>query len=398
MKFNYQVRTKEGEIQAGLVEASSKEAALLLLQKHGFYVTYLERLKIPFYAAKLKIFSGISPKDIVLFSRQLAIMFESKVPMIESLRVLANQIKNLEFQEMLFDLAEEVEGGSSFSQALSRHPKIFSPFYISMIKAGEAAGKLDHSLKYLAEYLEREYRLSAKVKGAMIYPSFVVLAVFFVLFAMVFFIIPNLKTVIMESGAEIPKITLLIIKAADALKKFGFFIVAAVFLLLLLAFRFYKSEKGKNLSDRAFIRMPLIGPLLKTIYLSRFAENLSTLISGGLMITQALELSADVVGNYTYQKAIFSARDEVKKGSPISAILALFPEIFPPIFIQMIMVGEKTGTLDTSLISIADFYRQEAERSIENLITVLEPAFILFLGLIVGGLMFFLLMPLYSMI
>jgi len=179
VKFNYQVRTKQGEIQSGVVETSSKEGALSLLQKHGFYVTYIEESKIPFYAKSFDLFKKISVRDVVLFSRQLAMMFNAKVSLVESLRVLAGQTENPKFNEKISKIAEEIEGGSPFSKALSHHPKVFSIFYVSMVKAGEVSGKLSQSLDYLAKYLEREYHLASKTKGALIYPALVLFLVFF---------------------------------------------------------------------------------------------------------------------------------------------------------------------------------------------------------------------------
>jgi len=396
MKFNYQARTKTGEIQTGVVEASSREAALLLLQKYGFYVTYLEEAKVPFYAKRVEIFQRISRRDIVLFSRQLSMMFSSRVSLVEALRSLASQTKNSVLRETILDISEEVEGGSPFSDALSRHPKIFSQIYVSMVKAGEVSGKLSETLNYLADYLEREYYLASKTKGALIYPALILLVTLLVLILMIFLVIPNLKSVILASGAEIPKSTKLVIALSDFLRKSGLFLIFGSLLFLFLIFRYYKTKEGKNLFDKIFLKLPLIGPLLQLIYLSRFAENLSTLISGGLMIAQALELSAHTIGNSIYQEAILKARDEVRKGIPISSNLSLFPEIFPPVFIQMILVGEKIGALDVSLMNIANFYQREVGREVDSLISILEPVLIIILGVIVGGMMLSVLMPLYQ--
>ena len=231
MKFNYQARTKEGEIQTGVVEASSKEAALSLLEKHGFYITYLEEAKPPFYARKVKIFTKISLRDIVLFSRQLSIMFGSKVPLVEALRVLTSQAESSELREKISSLSEEVEGGSPFSKALSRHPRIFSPLYVSMVKAGEASGRLSESLNYLAEHLEREYHLSAKIKGALIYPFLVLSVVLLVLYLMVFLVIPSLTLIIREATVEIPKVTQIVIKASEFLREFGSFLIVGFFII-----------------------------------------------------------------------------------------------------------------------------------------------------------------------
>src|SRR4030042_462538 len=192
MKFNYQGRTKEGESRVGQVEASSKDAAINLLQKYDLYVPFLEESKPPIYAKKIKIFENISRKDVVLFSRQLSIMFKSKVSLIEALRVLASQMKNADFKEKVFEISEEVEAGTSFSKAISKYPKIFSSFYVSMVKSGEVSGKLSEVLSYLAEHLEREYQLASKAKGAMGYPALVLFIVILVIFMMVFLVIPNL--------------------------------------------------------------------------------------------------------------------------------------------------------------------------------------------------------------
>ena len=398
MKFNYQARTKTGEIRTGQIEASSKEAALIFLQKYGLYVTFLGEEVSPFYAKKIKLFEGVPAKDIVLFSRQLSIMFKSKVPLIESLKVLSAQVKNPNFQEIILKLSEEVEAGTAFSIALSRYPKVFSSFYISVVKAGEAAGSLSESLNYLAEHLEREYHLTAKVRGALLYPAFILLVVLAVLVLMVFFVIPNLTAVLEASGGELPLPTRFVMGSADFLRNQGLWIILVLFIVGVFCFRYYFTEKGRNFFDRIFLRLPLIGTFLKMVYLSRFAENLSTLISGGLPIIQALEIAAVITGNTSYQKIILQAREEVRKGEQISSVLARAPGLFPPVFVQMALIGEKTGTLDSTLRNIVDFYQKEIDRTIDNLLSILEPVLIVFLGLVVAGVMLSILMPIYKVI
>ena len=398
MKFNYQARTKKGEIQSGTAEASSREAAISLLQKYGLYVTILEEAEAPpIYARRIKFFERIPAAEIVLFSRQLSILFKSKVSLVEALEVLAIQTKNPDFKEKIFKMAEDVEGGTALSGALSRHPKIFSSFYIAMVKAGEASGKLSEALSYLAEHLEREYRLIARIRGAMIYPAMVVFIAVLVLALMMFFVVPQLTKVLGETGAELPLATQMIIGLSAFLKKWGWILILILIGLIIGLFRYYRTKEGKKFFDQAFLRLPLAGPLLKMIYLSRFAENLSTLISGGLPIAQALEITGGIVGNTTYKEIIFKARDEVRRGEPISSVLGRSPENFPPVFTQMILVGEKTGTLDKTLMDVVDFYQKEVDRTVENLLSILEPALIVFLGLVVAGLMAAILMPLYQM-
>ena len=398
MKFNYQARTKKGEAQSGAVEASSREAAISLLQKYGLYVTILEEAKAaPIYAKRVKIFERISAKDLVLFSRQLSILFKSKVSLVESLQTLAVQTKSLDFKEKIFKLAEEIEGGSSLSGALSHFPKVFSSFYIAMVRAGEASGKLSESLEYLAEHLEREYHLTSRIKGAMIYPAVVLLVAIAVLALMIIFVIPQLTKVLAEVGGELPAVTKMVISLSDLFRKSGWLIILGLIFLGIGLHRYYKSKKGKKVFDRAFLRLPLVSPILEMIHLSRFAENLSTLIYGGLPIAQALEITGDIVGNTVYQEIIFAARDEVRKGEPISSVLSRYPEFFPPVFTQMTLVGERTGTLDKTLMDLVSFYQKEVDRGVENLLSVLEPLLIVFLGGIVAGLMVAILMPLYKM-
>lgn len=399
MKYNYQARTKKGEVQTGIIEASSREAAIVLLRKYGLYVTILEEATaLPVYAKRLKLFEGITRQDIVLFSRQLSIMFKSKVPLVESLNVLSSQTRNLDLKERILDLSGEVEGGTSFSGALSRHPEIFSSFYISMVKAGEISGTLSESLEYLADHLEREYHLTSKIRGALLYPALIVVVVLLVITMMIFFVIPNLSEVLIGSGSELPTATKIVINSAAFLRKFGWVLGLVILLVIFAAFRYYRSQKGKKFFDGLFLKIPVIGPFLKTINLALFAENLSTLISGGLPIASALQTVGEIVGNSRYKEVIFEARDRVRKGETISSVLSAAPEVFPPVFVQMTLVGERTGTLDSTLMNIVNFYKKEIDRTIDNLLSILEPLLIVILGVVVAGLMLAILLPLYQMV
>lgn len=397
MKFNYQGRTKEGESRIGQVEASSKDAAINLLQKYDLYVTFLEESKPPIYAKKIKIFENISRKDVVLFSRQLSIMFQSKVSLIEALRVLASQMKNADFKEKVFEISEEVEAGTSFSKAISKYPKIFSSFYVSMVKSGEVSGKLSEVLSYLAEHLEREYHLTSKVQGAMVYPALVLFVVILVILLMVYLVIPNLSQVLQSSDQELPAATKFVLSFSDMIKSWGWLFIVLITFLVVFASRYYATEMGKKNLDKYSLKVPLIGGLLQLIYITRFSENLSTLISGGLPITQALDTVADIIGNHAYKEVILESREGVRRGEPISSVLSNYSSLFPPVFVQMVLVGEKTGSLDSVLMNITEFYQKEIDRTIDSLLSILEPVMIIFLGVVVGGMMFSILTPLYQM-
>ncbi len=396
MKFNYQARSKTGEIQSGVVDALSREAAFAVLRAHGIFVTALEEKVSPFYAKKLKIFQRITKKDIVGFSRQLAIMLKSKVSLTETFRTLARQTKNPNFREIISKVGKDVEGGTPLSKALGSFPKVFSSFFINMVKSGEASGKLSDAFLYLADYLEREYNFRGKIIEAMIYPLFVLLVFSAVAILMIVYILPQLTSVLEETGQQLPLITRLVMALSDFLKSRGWIVILVIIFLAIFIFRYLKSKKGKKVFDRILLKLPLIGPFLRKFYLSRFALNLSTLVSGGLPISQALEITGEVVGNEEYKKIIRETRDEVEKGTTISIILARYPKFISPLFYQMIVVGEKTGSLGSSLKNVVEFYREDVDRSLNNFVRLLEPIFIILLGILVGGLVAAVIIPIYS--
>jgi type IV pilus assembly protein PilC len=398
MKFNYQVRTKNGEVQIGVIEASSREAALNLLQKHKFYVTFLREIEAkPFFFKKIDLFKKkASRKDVLIFTRQLSILFKSGVPLPESLLALGNQAENPEMKETISKIEEEIEGGAALSQALSRYPRLFVPFYVSMIKSGEAVGKLSETLSYLAKHLEREHALNSKIRGAMIYPLFV-LAVFFIIsVVMVFFVFPNFSLLLNEIGQDLPWITKAVMGAANFVRTSGWIIFIVLLALFLFVFRYSQTKEGKAVADKIFLKTPIIKDFLKKIYLSRFAENFSTLISGGLPIVRALEITGDIVGSDIYKNILTQTREGVKRGETISSILREYPEYVSPFFVQMAVVGEKSGRIEEALSSIVDFYQEEVDKSLDNLTSLLEPIMIVFLGLIVAGLVAAVIMPLYQ--
>lgn len=380
------------------MEASSKEGALIFLQKNNLIITFLEEASgQPFYAKKIKLLERISKKDIVTFSRQLSLMFKSRISLLEALRALSDQAKNASLKEKISIIAGDVEGGTLFSQALSRFPKIFSAFYVSMVKSGEASGTLSESLNYLADNLEREYELAQKIQGAMLYPSMIIVVVIGVLVIMMLFVIPSLATVLEESDQELPLLTKIVIWLSGFLRSWWWLVMAIFIGIFAYIMRYLKTAAGKKMKDEYVLKIPLIAPFLKMVYVSRFAENLSTLVSGGLPIAKALEITSDIVGNGVYRAIISQIQEEVRKGERISSVLARYPENFPPLLTQMVQVGEKTGTLDQSLSNVVEFYRKEINRSIENLLAILEPALVVVLGIIVGGLMASVLMPMYKM-
>lgn len=397
MRFNYQARTKTGEIQTGIVEASGRETAFNVLKTHGLFVTALEETgTLPFYAKKLKFLERVTKKDIVLFSRQVSIMFKSNVPIVETFKAIAKQTRKSVFREKILKLSEEIEGGNSLSKTLSIYPKLFSPFYINMVKSGEASGKLSDVFIYLADYLEREQNFRSKIIGAMVYPIFVLIVFVAVVAIIMVYVIPQLTEVLEGTGQELPTITKVVVAMSNFLKEKWWLVLLITFGLIIALVQFARSKQGKIFFDNNLLRVPLLGNFLKKLCLARFALNLSTLISGGLPIAQALEITGEVVGNDRYKKIIFETMDGVKRGDPISSVLEQYPKLIFPLFYQMVTVGEKTGTLDSSLKNVVVFFQNDVDRGLDNFVRLLEPIFIVLLGGVVAGLMGAVLLPLYS--
>jgi len=396
MKFNYQARTKEGDIKSGIVEASTREAAFSTLKRHGLYITILEEVAIPFYAKKLNVLEKASKKDIVLFSRQLSIMIKSKVPLVETLRTIAKQTRKSTFRDQLLKVAEEVEGGAPLSKSFALFPKLFSPFYISMVKSGEASGKLNEIFTHLADYLEREDAFRSKIKGAMVYPIFIITVFIAVVGIIMIYVIPQLASVLEGSGQELPFITKLVMSISDYIQKKWWLVLLIIAAIVGGVYRYAKTKNGKDLFDRLYLKIPVLSAFLKKLYLSRFALNLSTLVSGGLPIAHALTITGEVVGNNYYRDIIFETRDGVKRGEPISSTLVKHQDVISPLFYQMVIAGEKTGSIGESLLNVVDFYQGDVDRSLDTFVRLLEPIFIIILGGVVAGLMGAVLMPLYS--
>jgi len=397
VKFYYQARTKEGSIQKGIVEASSRGAALNLLEKYGLFVTLLEKREdIPFYARKIKLFERVSKGEIVAFSRQLAIMFKSKIPIVEIFYTLAKQTQSPVFKSHIERIAEDIEGGSALSLALEKHPKIFNPFYISMVKSGEVSGTLSDVLEYLADHLEREHEFRAKLIGAMIYTIIVLIVVATVIIAMLVFVVPKLATVLEDFEAEIPRLTKILLSVSEFARTQGWILILVLLGVIIFFIRWFKTEEGKEVFDRFSLRMPILGGFLKKVYLARFAENLSTLIEGGLPIAAALEVTSEIIGNGTYKALLQLTRDEVRKGVKISAVLERYPEVIPPLVLQMTVVGERTGRMAPALRNVVTFYKKEVDRTLDNFVSFLEPLLIIFLGIVVAGIVVSVLMPIYQ--
>lgn len=397
MKYTYLARSQKGELQAGIVEAPDEDAALKNLQIQGLVVIRLkspEKLPVAFKA--IKIWQRISAKDIYVFFRQLAILVDANVPLVQSLRTLSQQMGNDNFKEAIFTIANDVDSGTSLSKAFAKYPKIFSPFLINMIKSGEVSGRLQESLNYLADYLEKRHYLNAKVRGAMFYPGFILFTFLVIGILIMTIVMPNLTSILTETGQELPWTTQIIIFASNFLLKWWWALLIIGIGGAVTLYRFIRTTLGRHLWDQLKLKIPIFGSIFKETYLSQFADSLSALVKGGVSIIQALDVAGQVTNNVIYQEVIFKTRDEVKVGKTISSELAKHKE-FSPLFVQMVSTGEKTGKLEVILEKLASFYSKEVDNIVENLSKLIEPILLIFLAVGVAILVAAVFMPIYNL-
>lgn len=396
MRFVYQARLKNGEVKSGVMEADSVQTAAEILRRDDLFVTFLKK-EDQSLAKRFHFFEGVSGKDVAIFSRQLAVMFHANVSLVESLRVIGAQLANQNFREKILKISQVVEAGSPLSAALAKYPDIFSPFFVAMVRAGEVSGNLSEQFNYLANYLEKQYYLEGKVKGAMVYPIVILVVMVAVLFLLAYFVMPSMVEMLTSAGVELPPLTQFVIAATNFIRGIeGVLALLAAIASVVVIMRVSRTKKGKEFFDRLALRIPIFNNLTKMLCVSRFADNLSTLITGGIPITQALEITSTIVGNTVYRDVIMKTCDGVRKGQTISSILFNYPELFAPMFSQMILVGEQTGSLDKSLLVMVSFYEKETERSIDSMLILIEPIMIIVLGLVVGGVVASVMIPLYS--
>ena len=396
MKFKYQAKNEKGEMQSGTVEASSETAAIKTLQSHKLVViSIVSIMEVSSLFRSVKFLQKVPAKDLVIFSRQLATLIEAKITLLEALKTLHKQTSNTFFREKIFEIANDIEGGRSFSFALSKHPKIFSEFYVNLIKAGEVSGNLQESLLYLAEHVEKQYDLESKIKGAMYYPAFILVAFFAIGMIVMIYVIPQLTLIIEESGQELPIATRMLIASSHLLRYYGWVLAVLGITMGIGIKRYIDTPEGKMNWDKMKLKLPVIGNLFRKIALVRFSENLSTLIKGGVPIVRSLQITGSVIGNEVFKDLIFRTAEKVKSGTSIAKVLGESPEI-PPIVVQMISIGEKSGRLDSILDNITRFYTREVNNVVENLSTLIEPVLIVIMGIGVGVMVSAILLPIYS--
>lgn len=399
MQFGYQVKTREGQLLEGTVEAPTENAAVELLQEKGYLLLSLREERKDIFSGDLnQYFIKVKSKDIVMFTRQLSTLIDADMPLAEGLHTLSKQVDKPIFKKIISAIADAVEGGSSLSAALALYPNLFSSFYVKLVKSGELSGKLHESLNYLADYLERSQGITSKIKGALAYPLFVLSAMIVVTGIMMIFVLPQLLQIFEDAGVtELPLTTRILIGATNLFNAYLWYLLFIVIVAVIVFVHYIRSAQGKIWLDDAKIRVPVFGQILKNLYLARIAETLATLIRSDIAILDALRVTADLVGNRTYQMIILDAEENVRGGGSISDILAKYPEV-PALLTSMIAIGERTGRMEFMLGHVSKFYRAESENSIAAISQLIEPVLVLILGIGVAILVSSILLPMYSLV
>ncbi|MDD4409062.1 MAG: type II secretion system F family protein [Candidatus Pacebacteria bacterium] len=399
MKFVFQAKDQTGRTETGFVEAKTREEALDILSKRDIYLLSLEEKAGGVGVNKdisIKLLNRVSIKEVVIFSRELAIMIESNISPSDALDALAGQTRNKSFREKILKVSSDIRGGTLMSKAFSKFPELFSIFYVNMLKSGEVSGELPRILERIADHLESEYAMRQKTISAMIYPV-MILVIFTLIFVVIMiFVIPNLVTILEGTGQELPFATKIIIYTSNFFVNYWYIVLLGASIFAAFAFYYPQTKEGRDVIDRSLLKVPLFGDFLRNIYLARFAENLSTLVAAGIQINEALDIVASIVGNNVYKKIILQTKERVMKGDSFSYILSQYPKEISPLFTQMAAVGERTGKLDSSLTNVVRFYNRESENFVNSISSLIEPIMIVGLALMVGFLVAAVLLPIYQ--
>lgn len=393
-RFKYVVKDKAGKTLRGVLEGEAKDAAIKSLRVKGMVIINIEEeRKSAFSAGLFRIKSRkIKIDDLVIFARQLATMVDAGIALINALDILAEQVDNVSFKHVLFKVRDDVETGSSLSEALAKHKKIFSSLFINMVRAGESSGMLDEILDRLATYLEKTSALQKKIKAAMVYPAVVTAMAFGITVFLLIKVIPVFSDIYAGFGAKMPAPTQIVINISNFLRRYFYVAVIVLGAAGFLFSKYTKTEKGKKWLDRLKLNVPIFGSLMRKVVVGKFTRTLSTLIKSGVPILNALEIVSKTAGNVVVEEAVEQVRVNVKEGEPIADPLAR-SGVFPSMVVRMISVGEQTGELEKMLLKIADFYDEQVDASVSALTSLIEPLIIAFLGLVIGGIVICMFLP-----
>ena len=397
-KFKWEGTTKSGQSMKGEMEAPNEEAVQAQLRRQGISPGKIKEagkgldmeLKIPGFEPK------VTTKDIVVFTRQFATMIDAGLPLVQCLDILSKQQDNKTFKANLTQVKEDVESGSTFADALKKHPNAFDTLYINLVAAGEIGGILDTILNRLAAYIEKAMKLKKKVKSAMTYPATIIGIAVLVIAVILVFVIPQFQSMFESFGSTLPLPTLIVIAISDFLQNYIFVIIGVCYVTAWGLKRIYKTPKGQLFMDALFLKLPVMGILIRKVAVAKFTRTLGTMISSGVPILDGLDIVAKTAGNKIVENAIYKVAKSISEGKTIAEPLEQ-SGVFPPMVCQMIAIGEQSGSIDTMLNKIADFYDDEVDDAVGNLTAMMEPMLMLFLGTTVGGLVVAMYLPIFKM-
>ncbi len=393
--YAWKGRTRAGKVQEGVLVAESKDSVIASLRKQQIMVTAVTEKGKEF--ALPKFGGGISRKEIAIFTRQFSVMIDAGLPLVQCLEILASQQENRTFQKILFQVRQDVESGSTLADALRKHPKAFDDLYSNMVAAGEAGGILDTILQRLSQYIEKIVKLRAAVRSAMVYPTAVILIAIGVVWVILWKVIPTFATLFEGLGARLPLPTRITIALSHFIGAWWWAVFLAAGGAAFLVNRYYQTYNGRRQIDRLLLKLPVLGTVLQKIAVARFCRTLGTLVSSGVPILEGLTITARTAGNSVVEDAIMTTRKSIEEGRTISEPLKN-TDVFPPMVVQMVAVGEQTGALEAMLNKIADFYEDEVDEATANLLALLEPVIIMFLGVVIGGIVISMYMPMFDLI
>ena len=404
MIFKYKVIDKNGAELEGLLETANREMAVSSLQRREYVIVSVNESTDQkgksfkdYLTLDIQIFKPtVKDKDIVIFSRQIATMFEAGVQALKSFRLLAAESDNMALREVLTSLSDDLQSGVSLYKAFQKHERVFTKFYINLVKAGEEAGKLSETFLYLADYMERSYELKQKTKKALTYPAFVVATFIIIMTIMVIFVIPKMADMLTQQGQALPVFTQIVLGISNAITGYWYIIGPGLVGAFIMTKRWAETPEGRAYLDIVKLKIPVINNTYEKIFLARLADNLNTMLSSGVSIVNALEITAEVVDNYVYEQLILRVSEKVQNGSALSQALSEEKGQIPNIMIQMVKIGEETGELGYMLKNLSRFYKQEVERSIDGMVAMIEPIMILGLGAGVAILLSSVMMPMYN--
>jgi len=389
-EFKYKYTTKAGT-KVGVIEAESLEQAKTILNRQHVKFTSISEHK------ELFGFGGApSQKDVVIFTRQFATMISAGLPLVQCLTILANSTENRMFARAISDIKQKVESGETFADALRKHPKVFDELYTNMIEAGEVGGILDKILIRLAEYMEKAMALKGKVKSAMVYPAAIVTVAVAVVIFLLVFVIPMFGEMFADFGQKLPWPTQIVLNLSDFVITKWYLVFVLPVVVFVLFFKFRATERGKILTDQLSLKLPVLGPLIQKVAVAKFTRTMGTLIASGVPIIEGLNITARTAGQKVIEKAVLEIIDDIKQGKGLAEPLKE-QGVFPMMVVQMIEVGEQTGALDAMMNKIADFYDEEVDTAVEALTSLLEPALMVFLGVVVGFVVVAMYMPIFKM-